>query len=219
MCGLVVWVCFTVLGVIALASLVLVSSLLLSLCLLFSLDFFGVNRKSLTLNAMLFGVLVILLFEMASFVLFSVPVSLGLAAGGLGFHWSGVELAFANLGYPFLPYVYFLFVLLGFVGLIFRLLPRAWLWLDRRIRGRGFGRFSDMFELDDGDFGFLNGRLVVVLAVVGSAVISCLFVLFTVLSRNNPTGMLVSVDSPIYYSWITHMQSVDVNSALSFAFR
>ncbi len=30
--------------------------------------------------------------------------------------------------------------------------------------------------------------------------------------------MLVSVDSPVYYKWITYMHSVDVNGALSFAF-
>ena len=66
--------------------------------------------------------------------------------------------------------------------------------------------------------GFLRGRLVVVLAVVVSAVVSCLFVAFTVLPWSNPTGMMVSVDSPVYYNWISHMRSVDVNSALSFAF-
>ena len=67
-------------------------------------------------------------------------------------------------------------------------------------------------------FGFLRGRLVLVLAVVVSAVVSCLFVAFTVLPWSNPTGMIVSVDSPVYYTWISHMRSVDVNSALSFAF-
>ncbi len=29
--------------------------------------------------------------------------------------------------------------------------------------------------------------------------------------------MLVSVDSPVYYAWVSHMRAVDVNSALSFA--
>ncbi len=57
-----------------------------------------------------------------------------------------------------------------------------------------------------------------VLAVVVSAVVSCLFVAFTVLPWSNPTGMMVSVDSPVYYTWISHMRSMDVNSALSFAF-
>ena len=38
-----------------------------------------------------------------------------------------------------------------------------------------------------------------VLAVVVSAVVSCLFVVFTVLPWSNPTGMMVSVDSPDYY--------------------
>jgi hypothetical protein len=51
-----------------------------------------------------------------------------------------------------------------------------------------------------------------------SGVVSCLFVVFTVLPWANPTGMLVSVDSPSYYQWIAYMRSVDFNSAMSFAF-
>ena len=62
----------------------------------------------------------------------------------------------------------------------------------------------------------MRGRWVV-LAVVVSSVVSCLFVLFTVLPWANPTNMLVSVDSPVYYAWVSHMRTVDVNSALSFA--
>ena len=64
----------------------------------------------------------------------------------------------------------------------------------------------------------MGGRFVLVLAVLVSAVISCLFVVFTVLPWANPTHMLVSVDSPSYYQWIVYMRSVNVNSALSFAF-
>ena len=70
----------------------------------------------------------------------------------------------------------------------------------------------------DGGFEFLRGRLVLVGAVLVGAVVSCLFVLLTVLPWINPTNMLVSVDSPDYYQWIVYMHGVDVNGALSFAF-
>ena len=139
--------------------------------------------------------------------------------GGLGLHWGGVELVFANLAYPFLPYVYLLFVLFGVGAFVFRVFPRGWSWLVCKVRGGWFVGWvnSLFFGVHDGS-GFLRGRLVVVLAVLVSSVVSCLFVVFTVLPWSNPTNMLVSVDSPVYYTWISHMRSVDVNSALSFAF-
>ena len=64
----------------------------------------------------------------------------------------------------------------------------------------------------------MRGRLVVPLAVLVSSVVSCLFVVFTVLPWVNPTNMLVSVDSPFILSVACYMRSVDVNSALTFAF-
>ena len=92
----------------------------------------------------------------------------------------------------------------------------AKLGLDRLVNGlNGFFKSGEGWGFG---FEFLRGRLVVVLAVVVSAVVSCLFVVFTVLPWSNPTGMMVSVDSPVYYNWISHMRSVDVYSALSFAF-
>jgi hypothetical protein len=216
--GLVVWVYLVILGLVSLVSLVLISGLLLGLCLVFSVAFFGFVRRGLFLRILFSGLLVGLFFEFASFVFFSVPSALGLAAGGLGLHWGTVELSFANLSYPVLSYFYLLFVLFGVGAFVFRVLPPKWSWLFAKLRVGGIvDGLRGVIGIDMGEFEFLRGRLVIVLALLSSSVVSCLFVLFTVLPWNNPTGMLVSVDSPVYLSWINHMRSVDVNSALSFA--
>ena len=172
---------------------------------------------------MLFGGLLLVFFvELAGLFLFNVPVALNLKVESLGLHWGGVELDFANLAYPFLPYVYLLLVLFGLGAFVFRVFPNGWSWLVSKVRvSRLVDGLNGVFKSGEGwgfGFEFLRGRLVVVLAVVVSAVVSCLFVVFTVLPWSNPTGMMVSVDSPVYYNWISHMRSVDVYSALSFAF-
>ena len=78
---------------------------------------------------------------------------------------------------------------------------------------------SNFFVLQgEGELSFFRRRIFVYLAVLAGAVVSCLLVVFTVLPWVNPTGTLVSVDAPVYYQWIVHMRSVDVNSALGFAF-
>jgi hypothetical protein len=219
--GLAGWVCLVVFGLLGLVSLSLVSVLFVFLCVLFSLFFFGVSRFGLFLR-LLFGVVLVVLFvEVAALVLFSVPVALNFGYGAAGLNWSIAELSFSNLAYPFLPYVYLLFVLLGVVGFAFKVAPEG--WLANKTMGKTFdafvARLGGSFELDgDGGFEFLGGRFALVLAVLVSAVVSCLFVAFTVLPWANPTHMLVSVDSPAYYQWIVYMRSVDVNSALSFAF-
>jgi hypothetical protein len=219
LCGIAVGVFLVALGLVGMWSLVLVSGLLLGVCFVFAADLFGVNRLGLFLRVLFGGLLVVLFVELASFVLFNVPVALGLNAGALGLHWGAVELAFANLAYPFLPYVYLLFVLFGLGAFIFRVFPSWWSWLVCKVRVSGLvDGLNGVFNSSEGwGFGFLRGRLVVVLAVAVSAVVSCLFVVFTVLPWSNPTGMMVSVDSPVYYNWISHMRSVDVASALSFA--
>ncbi len=129
LCGLGVWVCLVFLGFVGVWSLVLVSGLLLGLCFVFSAGFFGVGRLVFSLRVLFGGLLLVLFFELASFVLFNGPLALGLETGGLGLHWSGVELVFANLTYPFLPYVYLLFVLFGVGAFVFRVFPKGWSWL------------------------------------------------------------------------------------------
>ena len=218
--GLAGWVCLVVFGVVSLVSLALVSLLLVVLSVLFSLLFFGVSRFGLFLRLLLGCVLVVLFVEVAALFLFNVPVALNFGYGSAGLHWSMVELNFSNLAYPVLPYVYLFFVLLGVVGFVVKVLPTGRL---SKIRGGWFaaflGRLRGSFELGgDGGLEFLRGRFVLVVAILVGAVVSCLFVLFTVLPWANPTHMLVSVDSPAYYQWIVYMRSVDVNSALSFAF-
>ncbi len=155
LCGLGVWVCLVILGFVVVWSLVLVSGLLLGLCFVFSVVFFGVGRLVFSLRVLFGGLLLVLFFELASFVLFNGPFALGLDVGGLGLHWSGVELVFANLTYPFLPYVYLLFVLFGVGAFVFRVFPKGWLWLVGRVRGGWFvSRLRGLFLLTDGGFGF-----------------------------------------------------------------
>jgi hypothetical protein len=219
--GFAGWVCSVVFGGLSLASLSLVSILLFVLGIVFSLFFLGLSRFELFLR-LLFGIaFVVLSIEVAALVLFSVPFALNFSYGTAGLHWSIVELSFSNLAYPFLPYVYLLFVLLGVVGFAFKAAPAG--WFTNKIRGQRFAAFFDRlrgsFKIggDDG-FDFLRGRFVLAVAVLVGAVVSCLFVLFTVLPWANPTHMLVSVDSPDYYQWIVYMRSLDVNGAFSFAF-
>ena len=218
---LVGWSCLVVFGLLGLESLFFVSGLLLGICVVFSVSFFRVSRFSVLFRGLLGFVFVVLLIEVAALVLFNGRVALGLGFGGLGIHWGGVELGFANLGYPFLPYVYLLFVLFSIAACVFKVLPERWLNAESRIGWVAslVRRVGGVFEFEEGGgFEFLHNRFVVILAVIISAVISCLFVVITVLPHVNPTGMLVSVDSPPYYQWIAYMRSVDVNSALSFAF-
>jgi hypothetical protein len=220
-CGMIIWVCLVVFGLVNLVSLALLSVLIFGLCLGFSFDIFGVSRFSLFLRVFLGAILVVTFFEATALVLFNAPLALNVRSSSVGLHWNNVELGFSNLAYPFLPYAYFLFVFLGIAGFGVKLAPES--WFVAKIRGKRFvsffRRLSGMFQLSWNDeFEFLSGHFVLVLAVVVSAVVSCLFVVFTVLPWTNPTNMLVSADSPSYYQWIVYMRSVDVNGALSFAF-
>ena len=209
-------------GFINVAFLSVVSVLLLGLCFWFSVYSFGISRSNLFFRVLFGCLLIVLLFEVAGLVLFNGPVALGFNPGALGSHWGLVELSFANIAYPLIPYAYLLFVLVAVVGFFFRLLPKVWESLVNKVRGETFvmrlGKFFDFGDAGILGFGFLRGRMIVGLAVVVSSVLSCLFVVFTLLPWSNPTGMLVSVDSPHYYDWISYMRSVDVNTALSFAF-
>ncbi len=217
LCSIAIWVFLVFLGFVSVQSLVLISGFLLSFCFVFAPDMFGIHRSALFLRMLFGGLLIVLFIEMASFVLFTVPSALGLDAEALGSHWSRVEVSFSSLPNPFLPYIYLLFVVCGVGAFVFRVLPGRWSKLIAKIRAeRVVGSLIGLFRGGDGGFGFIRDRYVV-LAVLISSIISCLFVLFTVLPWNNPTGMLVSVDSAVYYNWINHMRSIDVNSALSFA--
>jgi len=216
-----VWACLVGFGVVSLVSLALVSLLLVVLGVVFASWFFDVSGLGVFLRLLAGAVLVAAFFEGAALVLFNIPLALNLGSKAWGLHWYNVELSLSNLAYPILPYVYLSFVLLGIGALFVQLMPTGWLSKTVKVR---FGPFvlslSDFFELkhDDARFGFFRGRFVLTIVVLVSSVISCLFVVFTVLPWANPTNMLVSVDSPSYYQWIIHMRSIDVNSALSFAF-
>ena len=220
LCGLVVLAGFGLLGVLP---LVWVSMLLGVLVFVFSRVFFGVSRFSLFKRLLFCFVLVVLFVEVAALVLVNVPVVLNLDAGFFGgaVHWGVVELSFSNLFYPFLPYAYLLFILLGVFAFVIRVLPPTWGSSKFRFERvvQFVSRLKAVFEsCKRRECELLSGRFPLVLAVFVSVVVSCLFVVFTVLPWVNPTYMLVSVDSPSYYQWLVYMRGVDVNSALSFAF-
>ncbi|MGZ5543073.1 MAG: hypothetical protein ACXWIU_00235, partial [Limisphaerales bacterium] len=199
----------------------MVSLLLVVLVVAFASWFFDFTRLGVFLRLLLGAVFVASFFEVAALVLFTIPLALNLGSDALGLHWYSVELSLSNLAYPILPYVYLVFVLLGIIALFVRLMPTGRIndIVEKRFGkfGRSLNNFFELKSSIDG-FEFLQSRFVLALAVLVSAVISCLFVVFTVLPWTNPTHMLVSVDSPSYYQWIMHMRSVDVNSALSYAF-
>ena len=218
--GLTCWVSLVVFGVASVVSLVLVSLLLFSMALVFSVFFFGVSMPGLFLRFLLGCILVVLSVEVTDLVLFNAPVALNIGHGIAGLHWNNVELSFSNLAYPFLSYVYLFLVFSGVVAFVVKSLPTGWF---SKIKGRRFvtflGRLGGSFKVSsDSGFEFHRGRFVLVAVVFAGAIISCLFVVFTVLPWSNPTNMLVSADSPTYYHFIVYMRSVNVNSALSSAF-
>lgn len=215
-----IWACLVGFGTVSIVSLSLASLLLVVLCVVFASWFFDVSQLGVFLRLLAGTVLVAVFFEVAALILYNIPLALNLGSGALGLHWYNVELSLSNLAYPILPYVYLVFVLLGIAALFIRLVPTGWLSDVEKRLSKFVGALSGFFESKTSisEFEFLQGRFVLVLVVLVSAVISCLFVIFTVLPWANPTHMLVSADSPDYYQWIIHMRSVDVNSALSFAF-
>jgi hypothetical protein len=222
LCGLVGLTGLVIFGLVDVFALVLASAVVGVLCFCWSLGLFGVSRVYLLRGLFVCVLFVVLFVELAALVLFNVPSVLNLnpQLWNVASHWNNVELVFSNLAYPFLPFAYLLFVLLGIVGFALKLAPDGW---ASKVGWKRFSSFfaslKNGFELNgDVGFDFLRGHLVLIGAIVVGAVVSCLFVLFTVLPWANPTNMLVSVDSPDYYRWIAYMHSVDVNGALSFAF-
>jgi hypothetical protein len=221
--GFAVWSFLALFGIASLASLGLASVLFLVFCLVSSLDLFEVSWSSFLVRVLFGGVLFVLFFEIAALALYNLPVvfNFDFGSSGVALQLNLVELGFSNLAYPFLPYVYLVFVLVGLVGFAVLVLP--WQKIVNAFGGKGWiclwKRLSNFFALQDkGEFGFLRRRIFVLLAVLAGTVTSCLFVVFTVLPWANPTGMLVSVDAPNYYQWIVHMRGLDIDSAMGFAF-
>ena len=216
--GLVSLVCVVLVGFLSVTYLVLVSCSVFVLFFVFS-QIFSSSKLKLLLRLLVGTLLVSLFIEVGTLIFFSIPVVSNFGFGAFGLHWNFVELSLSNLAYPFLPYVYLLFVLLGVVGFLAKVVPLGRIFQNKGLRvATFFSGLKDKFELgSDGGFEFFGGRFVLIGAILIGAVISCLFVLFTVLPWTNPTNMLVSVDSPVYYQWIVYMHSVNVNGALSFA--
>jgi hypothetical protein len=67
-CSMAVGVCAVILGFFGTVALIPISCLLLSICTVFSLDFFGVNRLPFFLRLLVGGLIVGLLVELAGFL-------------------------------------------------------------------------------------------------------------------------------------------------------
>ena len=95
--------------------LVLASGLLVALSICLSRGCFGVSRFSAVKRLVVGVVLVSVFVEAAGLVLFNAPSVLNLnpQLSGAAVHWNLVELSFMNLAYPFLPYAYLAFIVLG----------------------------------------------------------------------------------------------------------
>lgn len=222
LCSLVSWNCVVVFGVITVASLALVSILLVVLCLLFSFNFFNVSRFGI-LKGLFFGcILVALLVEGAALILFNLPevLNLPVKSWAIAVHWQLAELSLSNWAYPLLPYGYLLLISLGVVAFLLKVAPAVRLpenWQNQRLI-RFWSRFRLAIEsCKEQTYEPLNTRFSLGSAVLISFVASSLFVVVTVLPWINPTYRLVSADAPGYFQWLTHMRGLNVNSALSYA--
>ena len=210
------------LGMFGVLPLVLASGLLVVLSVCWSRGCFGVSRLSAVKSLVIGVVLVFVFVEVAGLVLFNAPAVLNLSPqlSGVAVHWNLVELSFSNLAYPFLPYAYLFFIILGVAVFAVKAAPTE--RFSVKISGRlaeSAGRFKEVVSSCKGQACEpLSGRFPLVLAVLVSFVVSSLLVVFTVLPWVNPTYRLVSVDAPGYYQWLVHMRGVDANSALTFAF-
>lgn len=120
--GLVGLVFLIIFGLVSVFALVLVSVLVAVLCFVYSFGFFGFSWFGLFKGLLLGGFLIVLFVEFATLVLFNVPAVLNLSPqlSGVALHWNSVELSFSNLAYPFLPYAYLLFILLGVAAFVVR---------------------------------------------------------------------------------------------------
>jgi hypothetical protein len=67
-CSMAVGACAVVLGFVGTIAIVPISILLLSLCVVFSSDFFGMNRLPFSLRLLIGGLIIGLLVELASFL-------------------------------------------------------------------------------------------------------------------------------------------------------
>ena len=222
LCSLVGWSCLVVFGVLSGVSMVLVSLFLVILCLVFSFNFFKVSRLGLLKRLFFSCISVVLFVEAAALVLFNIPnvLNLPVLSSASAVHWRLAELSLSNLTYPFLPYAYLLLIILGVVGFLAKLAPAVSLpenWQNQGVF-RLWNRFRKAVEsCKEKNCEPLSAHFPLIIAVLISFVVSCLFVVITVLSWINPTYRLVSVDSPVYFQWLTQMRGLNVNSALSFA--
>jgi hypothetical protein len=67
-CSMAVGTCAVIFGFVGTIAIVPISSLLLSLCVVFSSDFFGMNRLPFSLRLLIGGLIIGLLVELASFL-------------------------------------------------------------------------------------------------------------------------------------------------------
>ena len=206
-------------------SLALASLFVVLICVKFSWMCFDASSLSVIKDLVLCSGLFLLFVQVASFVasfVLNSPIASTLTPNFLdgARHWVLLDLSFSNVVYPLLPLAYLFLVFLGVIGLLVKLgfIQKISAWLARQ-NIRSIFRFSGLFDdLQKEDFGFLNGRFPLVLALLVSVAVSSLLVVFTVLPWINPTYRLVSTDAPFYYQWLHNMRATDFNGAITQAF-
>lgn len=214
---------FGVFGFFGFLPLALASFVLVGMFLFWGKSCFGFSVFSAVKRLVLCVVLIFVFVEAGALVLFNVPAVLNLPVGSwaFGLHWQLLALSVSNLVYPLVLYVYLVFIVLGVVAFLLKAFPVTALvahWRSARFFG-GARRWHYVIEPIQGQgFEPVSGRFPLVAAVVVSVVVSCFFVVVTVLPWVNPTYRLVSVDAAPYYALVQHMRSLDLNSSFSWAF-
>jgi hypothetical protein len=192
------------------------------LSFIFAVDCFGTRRFLLARNVTVGAISVGLFAEVASLALFNVPAVLNLSpsATSSAAHWNLVELNLSNLAYSVLPYAYLFLIVLGVVAFAAKALPIR--RLVDKMPDNGFFQLAKSLKsyvesIKNTSNNPITSRFPLAAAVIIAVIMSTAFVTITVLPWVNPTYRLVSVDSGYYYSWITHMRSMDANAAMSWA--
>ena len=194
--------CLVLFGILSISFLILISVTLLALSLILSFDFFGTSRFRL-LRGLLFGSIFVALFvEAAALILFNLPYTLNVpaASSAVAVHWRLAELSLSNLAYPLLPYAYLLLISLGVIAFLVKVAPAVSLSTNERSRGLLpiWARFRRAIEsCKEKTCEPSSARFPLSVAIMVSCVVSCLFVVVTVLPWINPTYRLVSVDAPV----------------------
>jgi hypothetical protein len=217
---LTLWVCLAILSVVNPILLVAVSALL-SLAAVKTIVKLAPNF-SLTKNYLLCVLMVAFFVEFSTLIIYNVPAALNFRpqVSVTSSLLDMTELSLSNLAYPLLWITYLLLSSFAILAFVCKILPSKVMdKITGVMRRKTINRFIEKFDrVYRSQLELRVTTRILVVALIFSMVLSILFVVFTILPSSNPTNMLVSVDGPCYYEWITSMRSGDLNHAFSYAF-